>query len=209
MTRVKICGIRYLHEARWAVENGAWAIGMVFAPSRRRITPAQAYAINNYLDDSVVKVGVFVNEDPERVKIIARFCQLDMIQLHGDESPEYCSAMHLPVIKAFRPAGPVTTADLERWPVRACLFDTGSAGDYGGTGQCFNHEWIQGLAGDPRLIVAGGLTPGNVGDTIRQLCPMAVDVSSGVEFPDGGKDPELIRLFMQKVKEAINNADSE
>lgn len=208
MTMVKICGIRYLHEARWAVENGAWAIGEVFAPSKRRITPAQALAINSYLDSSIVKVGVFVNEDPYRVNIIARFCQLDMVQLHGNESPEYCSEIQLPIIKAFRPAGPVHSADLDRWPVRACLFDAGNAHEYGGTGQSFNHEWIQGLAGDPRLIVAGGLNPGNVGEVVRKLHPLAVDVSSGVEFPDGGKDLALIQLFMQQVKEANNNAGS-
>lgn len=208
MTRVKICGVRSRHEARWAAECGAWAVGEVFAPSRRQITPEGAADINRFLGAGIVKIGVFVDEDLERVNRTARDCGLDMVQLHGGESPEYCRAVAVPVIKAFRPSRPVAVAELERWPVRACLFDAGSGQQYGGTGTTFNHEWIRELAGDPRLIVAGGLNPGNVGQVIRQLKPLAVDVSSGVEFPEGGKDPALVKHFMQQVKEANSYASS-
>lgn len=216
MTRVKICGIRDLHEARWAVEQGAWAIGQIFAPSRRQISHNTAQAINLVLGSSVVRIGVFVNEDLDRLNATAARCRLDMVQLHGDESPEYCREVQLPVIKAFRPRGPVKAEDLERWPVRACLFDAGGPSArsekggklYGGTGTTFNHDWIQDLAGERRLIVAGGLNPGNVARVVNRLRPLAVDVSSGVEFPEGGKDPALIRLFMQQVKEANQNAST-
>ncbi len=207
MTLVKICGIRNIHEAEYARNYGAWAIGQVFAPSRRRIPVAEAAQINELLGPTIIKVGVFVDESELRVIDTIASCHLDMVQLHGSESPDYCASMPVPVIKAFRPVAPVTAVELERWPVRACLFDSGHGQVYGGSGQLFNHEWIKELAGHPRLMIAGGLHHGNVTGIIRNLKPMAVDVSSGVEFPQGGKNPVMIKLFMDKVKEAAYYAE--
>ncbi len=202
MTLVKICGIKNEEEAVCAVNYGAWAIGEVFAPSPRRITVEEAASINRTLNGSIMKIGIFVNEKLEEVERTAEICRLDMVQLHGDEPPEYVQELKLPVIKCFSLTGPPDPEHFRRWRPHIYLFDTFSNSVRGGSGQTFNWEWLQGLSREIRFILAGGLNPSNVGAAIQRLRPLAVDVSSGVEYPGGGKDPLLIEAFIRGVKEA-------
>lgn len=202
MTLVKICGIKNEEEAVCAVSHGAWAIGEVFAPSPRRIAVEEAAAINRALNGSIMKIGVFVNKKLEEVEHIAKLCRLDMVQLHGDEPPEYVEELQLPVIKSFSLTGSPDPEYFRRWRPYIYLFDTFSTAVRGGSGQTFNWEWLQGLPREIRFILAGGLNPRNVGGAIQRLRPLAVDVSSGVEYSRGGKDPLLIEAFIREVKEA-------
>lgn len=202
MSRVKICGIRTLEEARMASRAGAWAIGEVFAPSRRRIEVDQAAAINRELSAAILKVGVFVNEQLETIKYIVRSCDLDMVQLHGDEPPEFLNEIELPVIKAFPAQGSIDPDYVRRWRPWAYLFDTAVNGSSGGSGKSFNWDYLQAVQDWPNLILAGGLNAGNAAAAIQRLRPMALDVSSGVEVAGGGKDPQLIEQFMKQVKTA-------
>lgn len=201
MTLVKICGIRTFEEARVAREAGAWAIGEVFAPSPRRLEVGSAAAINERLGRTVVKVGVFVNEDLVRVREIVTLCHLDMVQLHGEEPPEYLRGIPVPVIKSLPVKGPLSARQIEQWPAWACHLDTCHPGLRGGTGRVFNWDWIPPLPGPVRIIISGGLDESNVESAINRVGPMAVDVSSGVEFPGGGKDPDKVRRFIEKVRE--------
>lgn len=202
MTLVKICGIRNLKEAVWAGKCGAWAVGEVFAPSPRRIEVEEAAAINQELKDGILKVGVFVNEELAEVKRIVDHCCLDLVQLHGDEAPEYLDELSLPVVKCFSLYGPPDPDYLRRWHPSLYLFDTRSFTLRGGSGRSFNWEWLKELPPDIEFILAGGLNPGNVGMAVKRVKPLAVDVSSGVEYPGGGKDPLMIEAFINEVKEA-------
>ncbi|SHG72183.1 phosphoribosylanthranilate isomerase [Thermosyntropha lipolytica DSM 11003] len=201
MTLVKICGIKTLKDALAALNYGAWAIGEVFAPSRRRIEVEDAARINRYLGDRIVKVGVFVDEKVEEVAYIARTCKLDLVQLHGNESPEYVEELHYPVIKAWRVEKRLCREDVRKFKVWAYLFDTAAYGLKGGSGRTFDWNLIRDFYGSRDIILAGGLNAANVGEAIKRVKPLAVDVSSGVEQA-GEKDAAKIKLFMEKVKEA-------
>lgn len=202
MTHVKICGIRTLDEARTAIGAGAWAIGEVFAASSRKIDIDKAAALNREIGRSVVKIGVFVDEAIGELQYLARACELDMVQLHGEEPPEYLGELFLPAIKSFRVKGPVDPEEFKRWRPWAYLFDTYSSSMPGGTGSAFQWDWLDAVIGREKIILAGGLNENNVGMAIKKVRPLAVDVSSGVEYPQGGKDPVLIERFITKVKEA-------
>jgi phosphoribosylanthranilate isomerase len=198
MTRVKICGIRSREEAVVAYEAGAWAIGEVFAPSRRQVDVKQAAFINRDLPADLLKVGVFVNEPLDSLQSIIAGCGLDMVQLHGEEPPSYMDEIKVPVVKAFKLDRPVDPRYIKRWRAEAYLFDTATPGG----GQVFNWHWLKELRHWPNIILAGGLGPDNVSQAIKNLRPMAVDVSSGVEFSGGGKDPHKIYEFFKHVREA-------
>jgi len=202
MTGVKICGIRSLEEAMMVSSLGAWAIGEVFASSPRQIEVEKAAAINHQLDAGVLRIGVFVNEKIDSVKHVAQTCSLDIIQLHGDESPEYVAELNIPVIKSFSVTGPVDPDYVKQWRPWAYLFDTFSPGVRGGSGISFNWQWLEEIKDCERVILAGGLNYENVAAAIRNVRPMAVDVSSGVEFPQRGKDPLKVKMFIQAVQEA-------
>ena len=199
--KVKICGITTMEAAITASKAGADFIGFVFANSRRRITPSAAKIIANYIPDNVKKVGVFVNESPQSINKIALKVGLDYVQLHGDESPTFCTKMQLPVIKAFRVIDKQSVYKLAAYHCDYYLLDS-AAGPYrGGNGTTFNwyitnHEDIR----KEKLILAGGLTEQNVEDAIRIVQPAVIDVSSGVET-DGKKDIGKIKRFVQKAKE--------
>lgn len=201
MTQVKICGIKSLNEAVTAIQSGAWAVGEVFAASPRQLEVDRAAAINRELKAGIVKIGVFVNREIESLKEIVRLCGLDMVQLHGDEPPEYLEELPVPAIKSFRVDGPVSLRDIRRWRPWAYLFDSYSRAARGGTGSGFNWEWLAEIKGRERIILAGGLNEKNVGRAIQKVRPAVVDVSSAVEFPGGGKDPARIKAFITKVKE--------
>lgn len=201
MTWVKICGIQDVETALWAVWAGADALGFVFAPSQRQITPDRARGIAAALPATTLKVGVFVNEPEEKVRRIARFCRLDAVQLHGSEPPDYCRRLGLPVIKVFRmgKAG-IRPAEINDYDVTAVLLDTYVPGREGGTGQSFDWSLVRELPRRFKVILAGGLNPENVRAAIHIARPYGVDVSSGVETK-GRKDKEKIMAFLKMAKE--------
>ncbi len=199
MVRVKICGIKRLKDALVAVEAGADAIGLNFwPPGRRYISPQSAQAISRALPPFVSRVGVFADEDPATIREIADRCGLDALQLHGDETPEFCGQFDRPVIKGIKVRDASSLRQLARYQVAAFLLDAHVPGEMGGTGQAF--DWSLAVAAKPPgpVILSGGLTPENVTTAIRAASPYAVDVASGVET-DGEKDPEKIRAFIARV----------
>lgn len=197
---VKICGITSFEAAIAAEEAGADLIGFVFAPSRRQISVTQAAVIAQSVP-KVGKVGVFVNSSLAEVQEIAEVCKLDFVQLHGEESPDYCRNVGVPVIKAFQVGADFAIHKISSYDVERILLDTLVVGQVGGTGKVF--DWQQGTALIAQLqqpvLVAGGLTPDNVGEAIRLMKPQGVDVSGGVETV-GSKDSEKIRQFIQAVR---------
>lgn len=201
-TRIKICGITNLADARLAVDLGAAALGFIFyRPSPRSIAPALAAEICAALPPLVAKVGVFVNESATGIHQVVQDCRLDAIQLHGEELPAFCRPWPVKVIKAIRVRDANSLRAAAEYDVDALLLDTYTAEQRGGTGQAF--DWALARQAKmlvrPPLILSGGLTPENVGDAIRQVAPFAVDVASGVEAEPGRKDPEKLRRFFEAV----------
>lgn len=203
--RTKICGITSKADACAAVDAGADAIGFVFYPkSPRAIRPMDALAIARHLPPFVARVGVFVNMPPAEIVEIRAQLGLSAVQLHGDEAPTVVRALPGPVIKAFR--GAVSAEQVHRYRTAAYLLD-GDAGDhYGGRGIAADVGAANAMAGDPRFILAGGLTPETVGGRIRQFRPAAVDVSSGVERAPGRKCPIKMGAFVSAVRAASATA---
>jgi phosphoribosylanthranilate isomerase len=201
-TRVKICGITRVEDARAAVDAGADAIGLVFyPPSPRHVELAQAAAIAAVLPPFVTTVGLFVNADVETIAEAVRACGIDLLQFHGNECPNYCSEHGRPWIRALRMKDDIDlAAEAERFAgARGLLLDAFRPGVPGGTGETFDWSRIPvGMAG--RIVLAGGLTPDNVEQAVRQVRPFAVDVSGGVEREPGIKDAEKIARFVQAVR---------
>jgi phosphoribosylanthranilate isomerase len=205
VTRVKICGITELEDARDAALLGADAIGLNFvSESPRVITPERAMRIIDSLPPFVTAVGVFVNYgDPEALEDFATSIRLDAVQLHGDESPDYCSVIsRVKVIKAFRVDATFRVESLRNYNVSGILLDAYSKGAYGGTGETFNWSQVAGANAFGRIVLAGGLRPDNVGAGVEELHPFAVDVSSGVERTAGKKDYDLMQRFIDAVQRA-------
>lgn len=198
--RVKICGISTIEAALAAAEAGADAIGLIFASSRRRVSVEQAREITAALPPFVAKVGVFVDEDQHRVNEIVAAGGLDTVQLHGHESPAYSAAMRVPVIKAVRVKDAGSLAVLHGYPAAAFLLDSYDPEAAGGTGRAFDWDLAARVSGPARIILSGGLNPGNVVDALERVHPFGVDVSSGVET-DGRKDSAKIRDFVLRVRE--------
>lgn len=184
-----------------AVEAGADAVGFVFyAKSPRVVSPKAVAAIVSHLPPFVDCVGVFVNEKPEIVRQIVSDCGLSYAQLHGEESPQYCADLKQPVIKAIRVRNREDLANLSSYRAHAILLDTYVEDMVGGTGTTF--DWnlaVEAKAWGP-VILAGGLTPDNVGEAISRVQPYGVDVSSGVEISPGVKDPAKVKVFIENVK---------
>ena len=203
MVRVKICGITNSDDARHAADCGADALGFVFyAGSPRCVTPEQARELVAGLPPFVTRVGLFVNDDPVRIRAIIASCGLDAVQLHGDEPPADCVLPPCRVIKGVRPRHAADLAALAAYPVAALLVDAAVPGQFGGTGQLADWELAAVLAARQRVILAGGLTPANVAAAVRQVRPYAVDVASGVESAPGRKNPDLVAQFIRMAKEA-------
>ena len=212
MTKVKICGISDKKHAIAAIEAGADFIGMVFAESVRRVTPEQAKEIVDAIRQAgttVKTVGVFVNMPADEVNRIARDCDLDMVQLSGDESWEYCIDIEKPVIKAIHMQAQRDDTDQiaifgvdhisDNDNVYIILLDTHVEGKYGGTGMSFDWKLAKSISAEYPIIVAGGLEPTNVKKAIEKMKPWGVDVSSGVET-DGEKDIAKIKKFIDEAK---------
>lgn len=200
-TRVKICGITRPIDAEAAARHGADAIGLVFyAPSPRYIDIETAKAIVARLPAFVSVVGMFVNATPQEIKKVLAAIAIDLIQFHGDETPAQCEAFGMPYIRAVRMHEDVILATVleEYASARAVLVDSFSTVVRGGSGQVFDWTRI-----DPqlsqRVVLAGGLTPGNVAQAIATVQPYGVDVSGGVESAPGVKDPVKIAAFISEV----------
>ncbi len=205
MTRIKICGVTDPEDARNAALLGADAIGLNFYEgSPRSVSPERALRIIESLPPLVTTVGVFVNyTDPEALEDFAASIRLDAVQLHGDESPDYCSVIsRVKVVKAFRVGEGFKVETLRNYPAQAFLLDAYSNDEFGGTGRVFNWDQVAGANAFGEVILAGGLRPENVDRAIDQLHPFAVDVSSGVESEPGKKDYELMREFVEAVHRA-------
>ena len=201
MVRVKICGNVTLKDTMAAVEAGADAVGFVFyARSPRVVGPKAVAAIVSHLPPFVTPVGLFVNEKPEVVRQIASDCGIRLVQLHGEESPQYCAELKLPVLKGIRVRTREDVANLPAYRVDAILLDAYVEGMAGGTGTTF--DWslaVEAKAWGP-IILAGGLTPDNVAEAISRVRPYGVDVSSGVESSPGVKDHAKVKAFVETVK---------
>src|SRR5262245_16451041 len=205
MTRVKICGIKEYEDARDAVLLGADAIGLNFYPnSPRYIEPSQAAKIIEKLPPFVSVVGVFVNHpDPQNLEDFAVSVGLHAVQLHGNETPDYCSMIQrVRVIKSLRVDSNFRVDTLRSYGSGTFLLDASSPDQFGGTGKSFNCDLVFGADGFGSSIVAGGLTPENVAQAVSTLHPFAVDVASGVESKPGKKDYEKMRRFIEAVQRA-------
>ena len=203
-TRVKVCGITRVADALVAAEAGADAIGLVFyPPSPRHIDIGQAAQIVRALPPFVTTVALFVNAEDRVIADVVRDVGVDLLQFHGDETPAFCARHGRPWLRALRMRPDI---DLRQEAgsfaaARGLLLDAYRPGVPGGTGDTFDWQRVpQDLA--PRVIIAGGLDPANVGAAVRALRPYAVDVSGGVEADKGIKDPAKIRAFIDEVRRA-------
>jgi len=201
---IKICGITRLEDAKAALAAGANALGFMFyIPSKRYVEPAAARRIIDELPPGIARVGVFVNAPESEVRSVIAASGIDTVQLHGEESPEYCDRFRpLRVWKAFRMENRDSLRIVRRFTgVDAWLLDSHVPGLAGGTGQRFDWELaIAAKTGGRPIILAGGLNPENVGEAVVRVRPFGVDVSSGVEAEPGRKDESKLNTFVQKAR---------
>ncbi|MGG0716936.1 phosphoribosylanthranilate isomerase [Robertmurraya massiliosenegalensis] len=198
--KVKICGIKDVETVRYAIEQGADAVGFVFAESKRKITSEEAGELIDSLPANVLKVGVFVNEALEVVQEIIAQTGINVVQLHGDESPEYCRQLTVPVIKAFSIESKEDLEQIHQFDCDYALLDSPKGKYRGGNGVKFDWSLLSQFdRRGKKIILAGGLNPNNVEDAIKEVMPYMVDVSSGVET-DGKKDFAKIQTFLRKAK---------
>lgn len=201
-TRIKICGITNLEDAHAAAALGADALGFIFVPDTPRyIEPEDAKRIISDLPPFIITVGVFADVLPEVILQTVETCGLNAVQLHGSETPEYCSEINGPkLIKASRVKDRNSLSTLPDYKVSAYLLDTYIRGKKGGTGETFNWDLAVEAKRYGRIIIAGGLTPENVARAIRHVRPYAVDVGSGVEASPGKKDHSKVKAFIENIR---------
>lgn len=208
---IKICGLRRKEDISYVNRFLPEYAGFVFAPGRRQVTCDQVKEMALALHPRIQKAGIFVNEDPDKILQAVRECCLDVLQLHGDETPAYIRALRLrlkdaqsdylrvKLWKAIRVKDASFLAQLDEYPVDAFVLDAYAEESYGGMGKAFDWDLAVLAAERVPVILAGGLSPENVPLAIRKVHPMGVDVSSGVET-EGWKDPEKIQAFIQAVR---------
>jgi len=201
---VKICGITSVKDSQAVEQAGADAVGLMFYEgSPRHIALEQAKAIVDSLSNSIVRVGVFVNSDESFVRQAMEICTLNMLQFHGDETPEYCARFEVMTLKAIRVFAESSLKEMERFSTDGFLLDAFSDVSLGGTGETFNWELAKRATESGRQIfLAGGLTTENVAEAVKAVRPFAVDVSSGVESGPGKKDAAKVRAFVAAAKGA-------
>lgn len=203
MLKIKICGITNLEDALAAVDYGADALGFVFYPkSPRYIMPEKAREIISHLPPFVTTVGVFANEEKEKMLEILEFTGIDILQLHGDEPLDTCYIWHR-VIRALRVKDFSDLEPLNMCKASAFLLDAYSDESYGGTGQIFNWDIAVEAKRFGRIILSGGLNPDNIEKAVRYVRPYAVDVSSGIEEEKGKKDLKKMKEFIVRAKSAL------
>jgi phosphoribosylanthranilate isomerase len=201
MIKVKICGIKSLKDAIAAAEYGADALGFVFyGKSPRFIEARDAAAIIRKLPPFITPVALFVNAHEDSVKAVLAETGIEVLQFHGDETPDYASSFSHRTIKALRIKDEQSIGDMHKYDVNAILADAYSPDAYGGTGNTFNWDLLSGIESSERIILAGGLGPENVAEAIKTVRPYAVDVSSGVEVSPGVKDHGKLRRFIEEAK---------
>jgi phosphoribosylanthranilate isomerase len=199
--RVKICGVTRLEDALLAARLGADALGFNFWPgSRRFVTPAAAREIIVRLPPFVTPVGVFVNQPEAELRAVAGETGIQVLQLHGDETPELCARLPLPVLKAIPVDQLRSLSRLLSYDVLGFLLDTPSRG-HGGSGRPFDWSLAEGVSEVAPVVLAGGLTPENVAEAVRAVRPWAVDVASGVESSPGVKDADRMARFLEAARE--------
>lgn len=218
-TWIKFCATTSLDDALASVEAGADALGFVFAPSKRRVTAEQVQAITSKLPENIQRVGVFQNEELERVLATAEQAGLTAVQLHGEESPAYMNTLRsrwqgparLEIIKTVLMddsfVSRFTALAEDSYSFDAILFDAGAGSgrtfDWNSLLECFMRCSDEGMTGyKGRIIIAGGLNPGNVSEAMKMFQPWGVDVVSGVEREPGRKDPEKLKAFVAAVRKA-------
>jgi phosphoribosylanthranilate isomerase len=205
--RVKICGLTSVEDALLAADAGADAIGLVFwERSPRAVSLDTARRIADALPPFVTRVGVFVNASREEMTCVADATGLDVLQLHGDEPVDDVRGLRRRAVKALRVDGAFSLDFVSPFVAAGCgvLLDSGSAAQPGGTGNVLDWTLARAVRERvPQLILAGGLTPENVGDAIRTVAPWAVDVSSGVERSPGRKDANKMHAFVEAVRRAL------
>ncbi len=218
MIRVKICGLSEIEHALVASQAGADFLGLVFATSRRQVSPEKALPLVQAFHSLRLRpavVGVFANATAPEVNHIADHCQLDWVQLSGDETWHYCQEIRKPLIKVIHVSAGKTAQELlaeietgyRLLPKRelACLLDSPVRDTYGGTGQVFNWQLAREVSARFPVMVAGGLTLENVGQLVKEVQPWGVDVSTGVET-NGRKDTSRISAFIQAVRKGEGEA---
>ena len=221
--RVKICGLREEEHVIAAAEAGADYIGLVFAASKRQVSQSRARELVEVLKECSRRpqvVGVFVNEPTSVVNQAADYCGLDAVQLSGNEDAAYARLVERPVICTVHVGATMTAKDVDEAICKSddlrdssglVLLDTGVRDTFGGTGLTFDWDIARDVSLRHQVLIAGGLTPANVGQLISYVRPFGVDVSSGVER-DGRKDASLIRAFVREARKAEqenNHADSD
>ena len=199
---VKICGITSVADAQAAAEAGADMVGLMFYErSPRNVSLPTAVEISRQLPPYVARVGVFVNPTEETVLRAIGECALNILQFHGDETPEFCTGFGLMSVKAFRIKDTESLKVLPGYPTDAWLLDAYTSDKLGGTGEKFNWDLaIEAKKLGRPIFLAGGLTPDNVAEAVRRVQPYAVDVSSGVEAGPGRKDHAKVKAFVQAAK---------
>jgi phosphoribosylanthranilate isomerase len=204
MTLVKICGITNAGDARVAADAGADAIGLVFAESPRRVGVEEARRISMALPENILRVGVFVDEEPAEVLRISRKVVLDLAQLHGDETPEVVTALReggVKVMKALRIKSPASLEALDGYEADMFLLDAHSERARGGTGERFDWGVAKSVRGRDNIVVSGGLGPENVREAIEYFEPYGVDASSSLEDEPGRKNGERVRRFVLAARD--------
>ncbi len=202
--KVKVCGITNIEDAKLSIDQGADALGFIFYnKSKRFITPKAAEEIISSLPFFVFKVGVFVNEDSEKVNQIAKQLNLNAVQLHGDEDLEYCAKINLPVVKAIRVDENLVN-NLAKYSNYTILLDSKIGNEYGGTGRKFNWDLIPSEFKN-KMILAGGVFEDNLEEIFNSLSPQAIDLSSSLEKEPGVKDHQKIKSFFTKFNKLRNH----
>jgi len=199
MIPTKICGITNLDDANVAVENGASAIGFIFyEKSPRTISINNAKSISKHLPKTIARVGVFVNHEKDFIHEAISEVPLDMIQLHGDETPDFCNQFDVAILKALRIKNEASLSVMDQYDVAVFLLDTFSNDQYGGTGETFDWSVLNRKFKTP-IILSGGLNPENILDAIDAVNPSAVDVNSGVESFPGKKDYNKLKSLFKNL----------
>jgi len=199
MIPTKICGITNLDDANVAVENGASAIGFIFyEKSPRTISINNAKSISKHLPKTIARVGVFVNHEKDFIRLAISEVPLDMIQLHSDETPDFCNQFDVAILKALRIKNEASLSVMDQYDVAVFLLDTFSNDQYGGTGETFDWSVLNRKFKTP-IILSGGLNSENILDAIDAVNPSAVDVNSGVESSPGKKDFNKLKSLFKNL----------